>query len=725
MYHVVTEIDRLTSICVADLDSDDHLDVIVTSDEWNLIGWCANNGFGTFGDLKVIDDVVNGINTISTTDIDGVGDLDLLSSVVSYEGRGNIPKSMIAWYANDGSGQFSSSRVIATEACEIESVYTVDLDEDGDLDLVFVATGSDTPNVSSPNTTIGWYANDGFGQFAWQQAITSETVEPESVCLTDLDGDDNVDLLAVIDRYDIALFRNNGQGQFDVHQVIGTSTVKINSIRIADLNGDGSLDVLAALDGGFGHPSIAWYANDGSGGIGPSQEIPVGVEPVDGAYAVKATDVDHDGDLDVVAALYSWRRACSVTMTWYVNNGTGQFRFQQIIKQAGEYGAFSNLLTADLDNDDDLDLLGVDLRNDEVLWFENGGLGYGPQVVISTELKSPGDITSVDLDGDSDLDVLTTGGTQGRLIVWYENRGSRRFGAQQLIYEQAPNTIRGGITIYPTDLDGDSDADILSSFRDSNGRYVIHLHRNEGAGTFSLQQVNSPEDYAAPKVLAADLDSDGDLDVIGFGGLVTWYANNGSGQFGPMQVIAAPATEHVSAVDLDGDGDLDIVATLSWYENDGSGQFGPEQVISRDTVGVNCVHAADVDGDGDWDILSAAYKYYTYQNTVRYIAWYENDGSGQFGPRQFISSDVWSVQSIDTADLDEDGDLDILMAAYYEDKIAWFENNGSGQFSDQRVIYERANGARCVHAADLDGDSDMDILSSSSNDDTIALYDNE
>jgi hypothetical protein len=164
---------------------------------------------------------------------------------------------------------------------------------------------------------------------------------------------------------------------------------------------------------------------------------------------------------------------------------------------------------------------------------------------------------------------------------------------------------------------------------------------------------------------------------------------------------------------------------LSWYENDGTGQFGPEQVISTDTDGVNCVRAADLDGDGDLDMLSAAYRYYTGGKSVRYIAWYENDGSGQFGPMQLVSSDVWEVQSIDAADLDNDGDLDVLMAARNENKVAWFENDGTGRFGGQQVIYDRADGVQCVHAADMDGDGDMDVLSASSTDNTIALYDNE
>ncbi len=749
MYHVVTEIDRPACLCVADLNSDGSVDVVAGSNATHVMGWCANDGSGHFGALQVIADDVDGVTAACAADLDGDGDLDLLSSNVSgpsYPWRSETASSTISWYANDGSGQFGPSQTIATETGEIQSVHAADVDSDGDLDIVFSAIVSDPRDnprpVSSPDpgdddapsAAIGWYANDGTGRFTPQQAITSEPVEPQSLCVADLDGDDSVDVLAVLDEYEIAWFRNNGQGQYGDPQVIHISTVQINSLCTADLNGDGSLDLLVASDGRWSDPSLAWHPNDGSGTFGPIQEIPIGIDtPHNGTYAVNAADVDRDGDLDVIAVPYRWVHVCSCTMTWYANDGTGQFSFRQIIGQASDYGSFSTVFAADLDSDEDLDILAASLRDDEVRWFENGGLGYGPQVVISIDMELPNGVSTADLDSDGDLDVLATS-YRSDGVAWYENKGARQFGPKQVIQEWPLTSSQWSSTdgrrICPADLDGDGDADIASSFHDTDGRLAMFWHENDGSGTFDIHQVSSPDDYAAISVLAVDLDGDGDLDILGSYGVIFWYANNGSGQFGPMQVIAKQAiaprgTSNLSAGDLDGDGDVDVILTLNWYENDGTGQFGPERVISTNTDGVNCVQAADLDGDGDLDMLAAAYRYYTGGKSVRYIAWYENDGSGQFGPMRLVSSDVWAVQSIDAADLDDDGDVDVLMAASNEDKVAWFENDGSGQFGDQQVIYDRADGVQCVHAADMDGDGDMDVLSASSTDNTIALYDNE
>ena len=75
--------------------------------------------------------------------------------------------------------------------------------------------------------------------------------------------------------------------------------------------------------------------------------------------------------------------------------------------------------------------------------------------------------------------------------------------------------------------------------------------------------------------------------------------------------------------------------------------------------------------------------------------------------------------------MDGDGDLDVLSASYADDKIAWYENtDGDGSFGSEQVISTAANGATSVFAADVDGDGDLDVLSASYRDDKIAWYEN-
>lgn len=77
------------------------------------------------------------------------------------------------------------------------------------------------------------------------------------------------------------------------------------------------------------------------------------------------------------------------------------------------------------------------------------------------------------------------------------------------------------------------------------------------------------------------------------------------------------------------------------------------------------------------------------------------------------------------ADLDGDGDVDVLSASAADSKIAWYANDGSGDFTSQQVITTAPALPSSVHAADLDGDGDLDVLSASWLDDKIAWYKNE
>ncbi len=188
----------------------------------------------------------------------------------------------------------------------------------------------------------------------------------------------------------------------------------------------------------------------------------------------------------------------------------------------------------------------------------------------------------------------------------------------------------------------------------------------------------------------------------------------------------------VYATDIDGDGDMDVLSAsvfwysqcdseIAWYKNiDGQGNFIMQQIITTDAAGALSVYAADLDGDGDMDVLSASY-------CDDKIAWYENtDGQGTFGPQQIITTDAIFATSVYATDIDGDGDMDVLSASgELSGKIAWYENtDGQGTFGPQQIITTEADGATSVYATDMDGDGDMDVLSASSGNDKIAWYEN-
>lgn len=146
------------------------------------------------------------------------------------------------------------------------------------------------------------------------------------------------------------------------------------------------------------------------------------------------------------------------------------------------------------------------------------------------------------------------------------------------------------------------------------------------------------------------------------------------------------------------------------------GGFAAQDVITTAADRPTDVYAADLDGDGDIDVLSAS-------QTDDKIAWYPNLGAGTFGPQQVISTAANQPNSIFAGDLDGDGDLDVLSASN-DDKVAWYKNLGGGAFGPQIVISTAAADPYSVFSIDLDGDGDADVLSASISDNKIAWYPN-
>src|SRR5207247_2393678 len=212
---------------------------------------------------------------------------------------------------------------------------------------------------------------------------------------------------------------------------------------------------------------------------------------------------------------------------------------------------------------------------------------------------------------------------------------------------------------------------------------------------------------------------------------IGWYENDGASHptWTTRAIADASGPLSVFAADVDGDGDTDALSAslvdsrIAWYENNGaSPPTWTARTISTAAIAASWVFAADLDGDGDTDVLSAS------QGDNK-IAWYENNGaSPPTWTARTISTAVMAASSVFAADLDGDGDTDVLSASQVDDKIAWYENktiHRSAAFPGQTVITGSADGAYSVFAADVDGDGDMDVLSASFLGDTIAWYESD
>ena len=332
-------------------------------------------------------------------------------------------------------------------------------------------------------------------------------------------------------------------------------------------------------------------------------------------------------------------------------------------------------------------------------------------------------VRSADFDNDNDVDVVVSAFD---LIAWYENiDGLANFSTPIPIQEGKGQSF----SLFPADIDDDDKVDLIVSFFDED---EIGWYRNLGNGVFSSMQLITNNLQNASGVYASDIDGDTDLDVVlgvTNGNGLYWVENlDGLGTFGPRITIDSNISQARTQIvkDIDGDDDNDILTNsvgssfLSWFENvDGLGTFSIQHIIDVDGLYENSIDLVDLDGDLDLDILSIKFDL---------VIWRENlDGQGTFGSYQIISDQVINPFDVTSADIDKDSDLDVISASANDNKIAWYENeDGVGSFGMQNIIDSNLQSPRTVHSADLDGDTDMDVLSAAlTNDDRqLVWYEN-
>ena len=176
----------------------------------------------------------------------------------------------------------------------------------------------------------------------------------------------------------------------------------------------------------------------------------------------------------------------------------------------------------------------------------------------------------------------------------------------------------------------------------------------------------------------------------------------------------------VHAADVNGDGHMDLLSAsrydckARWYENNGTQSFTKKDVGCFNHV--KDVFTGDVNGDGHLDVLSANAG--SIHDTGS-IAWYQNDGEANF-TTHIIHQDNDGARRVYAADLDADGDLDVLSASQFTNKIEWYENDGEENFAVS-LLDGAAGGAYDVHAADMDGDGDLDVLGTAPSDSENSL----
>lgn len=324
------------------------------------------------------------VNSIYIADVDGDGDKDVI-------GAASWPWHEIAWWENldVGSGSFFKHSIDSTSTAPYV-VYAVDLDKDGDTDVI---GGTESTNE------IAWWENKGSGKFT-KHVIDSNLNGPRCIYAVDLDKDGDIDVLGG-GLLSLVWYKNDGSQNFS-KQAIGSSTSN-NSVQAIDMDKDGDLDVVVASGN-----SINWFENNGNQ-VFTLRSVS---SYLNLAYCVFAVDLDKDGDTDVLGVERYGNR-----ILWLENDGTQKF-VKSVIDTAINYASW--VYATDLDNDTDIDILAVSNTSSYVCWYENKGSKIFEKHIIQSNFSGACSVYADDLDNDGDIDVLAAA-SYANAICWLEN----------------------------------------------------------------------------------------------------------------------------------------------------------------------------------------------------------------------------------------------------------------------------------------------------------------
>jgi len=627
---------------------------------------------------------------LEAADIDGDGWLDLAGA-----GR---------WFKNNGGESFT------------ENVIDLDYAYDARVSVGQIVPGGwpeVVMGIGDREGRLEWFEWDGS---AWKGHDLGPIDHGHSLQLVDINTDANLDIFAAEMRLDggnedsgMWFFLGDGQGQFS--RALVASGYDNHENRVVDLDGDGDLDILGKP---FNHetPALHIWVNDG---------IPLALDEwqrhvVDDdrpwrALFITAQDVDGDQHKDILTG--GW---------WYQNPGAAQggWRRQPFGDQLKNLAAVH-----DFDGDGDFDVLGTqgegsDADND-FLWAQNDGTG-GFTIHDNIQSGAGTFLQGVAVD-------RFNGEQLGVALSWHNDEAD----VQIIDVPADPLAERWTVrTLSPLnqsegldsgDIDRDGQIDLLL------GEIWLSNASGEWRDSSVLETDGEPD-----RNLLADINGDGRLDaVLGFeakskAGKLAWYEQpeQSTERWTVRTLSPLNPSEGMDSGDIDRDGQIDLLLGKIWLSN-ASGEWRDSSVLETDGEPDRNL-LADINGDGRLDAVLG----FEAKSKAGKLAWYEQPAQSTEPWTEHLIADppIIAPMSVDVADMDADGDLDVIAGEHFLEKpekagLFIFENlDGSGLSWEKHTVFvgdEHHVGAQVV---DIDGDGDLDILSIGWNHTNVLLYEN-
>lgn len=630
-------------------------------------------------------------------DIDGDGDQDLVVS--DWYNAQNI-----VWFENTaGDGSNWLKHIIGTPRAH--DIEVADLDGDGDLDIV---TRQQSTGAGAGGHIELWRQNSPTN---WTHRTFSfpSVSSGEGLTLTDLNGDTLPDVLIASYWYE-----NTGDiisGNWIEHQFSNTYNWSRSFAVAGDVNGDGRLDiVMTPSEESNEFYRTSWFEGPVQpGGIYTEHVIDSNVEAV--THSLALADIDLDGDLDVVTAEMHQGGDPDEVRVYYNNNAGSSFT-KQVVATGGSH----SIRVLDVGNDGDYDIFGANWQGSNAvsLWENKVDPSQTLPLNDFTYLQIDNvrtqrafGLTMRDLTADGLMDIAS-----GR--YFYRNPG----GAMDSPWQRTTFTPNVD-ALLAVDVDGDVFGDLIAM--DQNGGVFWLEAQNQNGSEWASLQIgdvgSSDHNLSSQGYKLADIIAGGKPEIVINVNSLYYFqipALPSAGSWPRTTVASVSYPEDVAVGDIDGDGDIDLAGTtdsttVAWYENpgDGAGNWSVHVIGALPSQYADRFYTEDLNADSRKDLVVSAAN-----GAANGVYWFQappNPSSSNWTRHTIVLQDT--TNSLDVADMDNDGDIDVISGEHRGPKrVAIWENDGLGAFVEHIVDAGKEShlGSR---VADLDNDGDLDIVS--------------
>ena len=546
-------------ISAGKINADNFIDLAVANEN-GKVNVLINSGTGHFSNRTEYIFTLSGMSykpNVKLADIDNDSDLDILYSNNALS-TGNAPA--IGLLRNNGV-IFSPPELIQTTnfAASIRDIETADLNNDGWNDII-------TADANA-RATDGYQVmlSDGSGGFlpSYRNNAGQNT---EDVMIGDMDNDGKIDILTA-DSYSmqITVHKNPGNGILPVPATFETGNSVAASVDYADIDGDQDLDAVVSASGRTAvGVQVRYMKNLGNGTFDGGTVCSIR----GGGVQAKFRDLNGDNKPDILFATAI--NSAPYDFHYAINNGDGTFGAVQT-KPLGSCGWY-DIDATDLDNDGDNEVIitewlgcpGISESSRRIYICLNNGNAVFSNPIIKVVSPQPAPIAYGDFNADGNKDIIT--GSAGALIEISMGIGN---GDLMPPVSYSVGEQGGATDIVVADFNRDGKSDIASSnFWEGTSMSVLY---GNGDGTFQtaliLPSAYSPDLLNVSGITAGDLDNDGDKDIIvgnnASNSLSLYYNNNGAFEYkmraGAFLSVFSPV---FADIDNDGKGDIGAVGSL-------------------------------------------------------------------------------------------------------------------------------------------------------------------